>query len=135
MLLTKKEKIYNINMKNQKKEERNMNVYNTANKLAEELKNSEEYINFKMAKQYINLNPDLKEKIDNFEKIRYEEQIKLINTGKQEEEQLRKVQAVYEELIEIEEVKKYFDAELKFNILLADVNKIITESVKDVLIN
>lgn len=112
-----------------------MNVYDVANKLAEELKNSEEYINFKMAKQYINLNPELKEKIEEFEKIRYEEQMKLINTGKQEEEKLKEVQKLYEELIEIEEIKKYFDAELKFNILLADVNKIITEAVKDVIIN
>ena len=32
-----------------------------------------------------------------------------------------------------EEVKEYFDLEVKFNVMLADVNKIIAESVKDVL--
>ena len=30
-------------------------------------------------------------------------------------------------------VKKYFEAEFKFSILLADINKIIAESVEDVL--
>ena len=30
-------------------------------------------------------------------------------------------------------VKEYFDAEVKFNVLLADVNKIIGDAVKDVL--
>ena len=112
-----------------------MNVYDKANNLAEALKNSEEYINFKIAKQYITLNPELKEKVDKFEKARYEGQMSLIKTGIQDQEFLKNAQEIYEEIIEIEEIKKYFDAELKFNILLADVNKIITESVKDVILN
>ena len=32
-----------------------------------------------------------------------------------------------------EEIKKYFDAEIQFNVMIADVNKIIAEAVKDVL--
>ena len=43
------------------------------------------------------------------------------------------IQNLYTELIEIPEIKKYFDAEFKFNILLGDVNKIISEAVKDVI--
>ena len=41
-----------------------MNVYDTANRLAAEIKNSEEYVNFKMAKQAIALKADLKKQID-----------------------------------------------------------------------
>ena len=41
-----------------------MNVYDTANRLAGEIKNSEEYVNFKMARQAINLNTSLKEKMN-----------------------------------------------------------------------
>ena len=33
-----------------------MNVYDTANRLASEIKQSEEYMNYKMAKQALNLN-------------------------------------------------------------------------------
>ena len=40
-----------------------MNVYDTANKLAEEIKQSEEFITYQMAKQAINLNFELKSKI------------------------------------------------------------------------
>ena len=36
-----------------------MNVYDTANRLAGEIKNSEEYANYKMAKQTLNLNHSL----------------------------------------------------------------------------
>ena len=110
-----------------------MIVYDTANKLATEIKASEEYINYKMAKQAINLNIELKKKIDEFEKARYEEQLEMMQTGKENEEKMKKVQDLYAELIEIEEARKYFDSELKFNILIGDVNKIIAESVKDVI--
>ena len=41
-----------------------MNIYDTANRLAQELKQSEEYVNYKMAKESLSLNPDLKKKIE-----------------------------------------------------------------------
>lgn len=110
-----------------------MNIYDTANRLASEIKQSEEYTNYKMAKELINLKPELKQKIDEFEKARYEAQISSMQTGKQDDEKVKKMQKLYVELIQIEEVKKYFDAELKFNVILADVNKIIGETVKDLM--
>lgn len=110
-----------------------MNVYDTANRLAQEIKTSEEYNNFKMAKQAINLNADLKSKIDEFQKIRYEAQIIAMQTGKNDEEKMKKIQEMYLELMENSDAKKFFEAETKFNILFADVNKIIGESIKDVM--
>ena len=110
-----------------------MNIYDTANKLASEIKTSEEYVNFKMAREVINLRPDLKEEIGKFEQLRYEVQISQMQTGKIDEEKMKQIQDMYASIIEIDEIKKYFDAELKFNVMLADVNKIIGESIKDVL--
>ena len=112
-----------------------MNVYDTVNQLASELKNSEEYVNYKMAKQVINMNMEFKKKIQEFEKARYEVQILEMQTGKRDEEKLNQVQEMYKELIEFEEIRKYFDAELKFNVLLGDVNKIISEAVKDIFMD
>ena len=110
-----------------------MNIYDTANRLASEIKNSEEYINYKMAKETIKLKPELQEKIKEFEKARYDAQISAIQTGKDDEEKVKKMQELYINLVAIDEVKKYFDAEIKFNVILADVNKIIGEAVKDIL--
>ena len=110
-----------------------MNVYDTANKLASEIKNSNEYLEFKKIKEEINLNSELKEKIKEFEKNRYQVQMMAMQTGEPNEEMYKKVQEEYMELIKNEKVMKYFDAELKFNVLLADVNKIIGESVRDVI--
>ena len=75
----------------------------------------------------------LKNEIEEFEKLRYQTQIHVMQTGKNDEEMLKKMQQMYAKLIEQQEAKKYFDAENKFNILIADVNKIIGESVKDLL--
>ena len=110
-----------------------MNVYDTANRLAAEIKQSEEYANYKMAKQALNLNIDLKEKMMEFEKARYEVQLEMMQTGKQNEEKYKKMQDLYAELIENEEAKRFFEAETKFNVVIADVNKIIGEAVRDVI--
>ena len=110
-----------------------MNVYDTANRLAQEIKQSEEYMNYKMAKQALNLNTSLKEKMAEFEKARYETQLQMMQTGKQDEEKYKKVQELYSDLIEIDDAKKFFDAETKFNVIIADVNKIIGEAIRDVM--
>lgn len=110
-----------------------MNVYDTANKLAQEIKQSEEFLTYQMAKQAINLNFELKQKIDEFEKARYEAQIVALQTGKDDENKMKHVQALYGELIQNEEASRYFDAEMKFNLLIADVNRIIGEAVQSLI--
>ena len=110
-----------------------MNVYDTANKLAQEIKQSEEYAKYKSAKEDINANVEIKNKIDEFEKERYEAQIIALQTGKDDEAKMRHVQELYGELIRSEEAMKFFDAEMKFNILIADVNKIIGQVVQDAM--
>ena len=110
-----------------------MNVYDTANQLASEIRQSEEYVNYKMAREALALNPDLKKKIGEFEVARYDAQLTQMQTGKEDVEKTNKMKELYAELIQIDDAKKYFDAEMKFNILLTDVNKIIGEAVRDVL--
>ena len=110
-----------------------MNIYDTLNKLAQELKESEEYINYKNAKQTVSLNPDLNIKIKEFEKKRYESQMQLMQTGQRDEKEFEHIQKMYEKLIENQEAKMYFEAEARFNLLMADINKTIGDSVKDVI--
>ena len=110
-----------------------MNIYDTANLLANEIKKSEEYYNYKMAKESINLNNELKEKIKKFEMVRYDVQLSAMQNGKNDEEKYKKMQDLYVELIEYPEAKSYFEAETKFNIVIADINKIIGDAIKDLM--
>lgn len=110
-----------------------MKVYDKANELAKDLKDSEEYLAYKKVKEEVCKNPELKSKIEEFEKIRYEAQVMAIQGGQQDAEKMKKLQEMYDILLKEPKIKDYFDKEVRFNVLLADVNKIIGEAVKDVL--
>lgn len=110
-----------------------MNVYDTANRLAQEIRQSEEYIKYKERKDEISQDPNLKKEVEEFEKLRYEVQLLEYTGEKKDEEKNKKLEAMYKILVEKSVIKEYFDLEVKFNIMIADVNKIIAESIKDVL--
>lgn len=110
-----------------------MNVYDTVNKLAQEIKDSEEYKNFKKYKNLVKADTELENKMKQFEELRYETQIAAMQGKKPEEDKEKELQTVYTELLSKENVKEYFDAEFKFNVLIADVNKIIGEAIQDVI--
>ena len=110
-----------------------MEVYDNANNLAKAIKNSKEYTEYKQVKQELFIDLKLKDQVEEFEKIRYEEQLLAMQGEKQSEEKMAKLQELYKILVQNPKVKDYFDKEVRFNVMIADVNKIIGESIKDVL--
>jgi len=110
-----------------------MYVYDEANNLAKAIQQSKEYLEYKKIKEEVAVIPDLKNKIDEFEKIRYEVQVMSFQGEKQDENKMKKLQEMYDILMKEQKIKEYFDIEVRFNIMLADINKIISESVKDLL--
>ena len=109
-----------------------MYVYDQANILAKAIQESKEYKEYENAKKEVEAIPEMKKKIDEFEKIRYDVQVMSFQ-GKEDQEKMKKLQEMYDILNKDPKVKEYFDIEVRFNIMLADVNKIISESVKDLL--
>ena len=110
-----------------------MATYDKAHELAKAIKESSEYLKYKELKDKVEQNAELKTKIDEFEKIRYEVQVLTMKKEAQDPEKMKKLQELYQILIENAEIKEFFDAQVAFNVMLADVNKIIAETVKDVL--
>lgn len=110
-----------------------MEVYDNANNLAKAIKNSKEYQEYKQIKEELFVDPKLKDQVEEFEKIRYEEQLLAMQGEKQSEEKMAKLQELYKILVQNPKVKDYFDKEVRFNVMIADVNKIIGEAIKDVL--
>ena len=110
-----------------------MKVYDKCHELAQAIKESTEYTEFKEIKKYVYGELNLKDKVEEFEKIRYEEQLLAMQGEKQNEEKMKRLQELYQILIQEPVVKDYFEKEVKFNLMIADVNKIIGESIKDVL--
>ena len=110
-----------------------MNVYDTVNKLAQEIKDSDEFKNYKKYKELVKSNQEVSELINKFESLRYELQISAMQGIEVNKDKEKELQDIYTNLLAKDNVKEYFDAEFKFNILLADVNKIIGDAVKEVL--
>lgn len=110
-----------------------MQVYDTANRLAQEIRESEEYKSYKRLKDEIQNDFDKKKKIEEFEKLRYEIQLMTYTGEEKNEEKAKKLEEMYATLVENKDIKEYFDLEVKFNVMIADINKIIAEAIKDVL--
>ncbi len=110
-----------------------MNVYDTANRLAYEIQQSDEYKNYKKLKDSIMKDANLKQKVEEFEKLRYDVQLMQYTGEDKDEEKTKKLEEMYAMLVQDNQIKEYFDLEVKFNVMIADVNKIIAEAIKDVL--
>lgn len=110
-----------------------MNIYDTANKLAAELKQTDEYKAYKNSKQQIESNAEVKSKIDEFDKLRVEAQKAMLKGEANENELSVKLQNLYTELYQNEIAKNYLEAEMRFSVMVTDINKIISEAIKDVI--
>lgn len=65
--------------------------------------------------------------------MRYKIQVETMQGSGNATEAKQMLQEKYAELLKDEEIKKYFDTEIQFNVMIADVNRIIAEAIKDVL--
>ena len=110
-----------------------MNIYDTANKLAAELKQTDEYKAYKDSKQQIESNAEVKSKIDEFDKLRVEAQKAMLKGEANANELSVKLQNLYTELYQNEIAKNYLEAEMRFSVMVTDINKIISEAIKDVI--
>lgn len=110
-----------------------MNIYDTANKLAAELKQTDEYKAYKNSKQQIESNAEVKSKIDEFDKLRVEAQKAMLKGEQNANELSVKLQNLYTELYQNEIAKNYLEAEMRFSVMVTDINKIISEAIKDVI--
>ena len=110
-----------------------MKIYDDAHKLAKQIRESKEYKEYKELKENIESNPVKKAQVEEFEHLRYKIQVETMQGSGAATESKQMLQEKYAELLKDEEIKKYFDTEIQFNVMIADVNKIIAEAIKDVL--
>ena len=65
-----------------------MLVYDKAHELASAIKQSKTYLEYRDLKEKIFQNPELKGKIEEFEKIRYEVQVLTVRANEQDQEKI-----------------------------------------------
>ena len=104
-----------------------MNIYDTANNLAREIRESDLFKKLKDAKESI---------YEEFDKLKVEVQLMEIKQQNHEEvnqeDKRIKMAKLYNTLIANKDIKEYFDLQVQFNQMMIDINKIIADVVKDV---
>ena len=113
-----------------------MNIYDTANNLAREIRESEVFKKLKNAKDMIYSDPEKKDLVEEFDKLKVEVQLMEIKQQNHEEvnqeDKRVKLAKLYNTLISNKDIKEYFDSQAQLNQMMIDINKIIGDVVKDV---
>ncbi len=106
-----------------------MNPYDKARELAQALKNSEEFVEYKKLKDKVMANESYKERIEDFRDKVLQHQVKEME-GKASEEDKEKLVALSQALTINPEIAEFMMAEAKFFVIYEDIIKIIGEAVE-----
>lgn len=107
-----------------------MSTYDKAHELANSLKTSKEFNDFKEAKAEIEKDAKTKEMVYDFKKKQFELQTEQFTGKEPDKEKVANLHNLYNILIVNPQISKYFEAEYRFSQMISDVYKIIGESVE-----
>lgn len=108
-----------------------MSVYNTATKLASEIRNSKEYKDFVEHMKIIKGDKNNEYLLSEYKKVGYNLQYATMNNKKLDKKAIKKLEDIQNKIRYNENIYNYLLAEEKFNIMMDSINKIIAEAVKE----
>ena len=110
-----------------------MNFYDKVHEMVRCFKETNEF------KEYIKLKNELKSDLDAYNKLKdfkdkqKKYQLEYIDGKKQSKESLDQMQNLYSLVIQNETSRKLLENEMKINVMLADMQKIIGDALKDII--
>jgi cell fate (sporulation/competence/biofilm development) regulator YlbF (YheA/YmcA/DUF963 family) len=107
----------------------NMSVLDQAKTLAEAIKSSDEYTNYKSIKEGLYKDDAIVGPLSLFEAKQANLQRMQMLGEELNEDELNDAQELFKELNENDSVKAYFEAEFKLNQLMAEVSKILGDAM------
>lgn len=110
-----------------------MNFYDKVHEMVRALKETEEYKEFLKLKEDVKSKTDKMKMLKDFKAKQREAQMIYMQTGKPEEEKQKELENLYSILIHDENIRKMFECEMKLDVMLADMQKIVAEGIKDVI--
>jgi len=108
-----------------------MNFHDKIYELIKSLKETNEYQNFLNLKNEIRKNSEVYEKLKEFKEKQQEQHIKYLNAEKITEQEIQEMQDMYAILVQNEPCRQLFETEMRINQLLADMQKILANGIKD----
>ncbi len=110
-----------------------MNFYDKIHELTRALKETNEY------KEYMELKKELKKDekkynmVKDFKDKQRDHQVKYINGQTVSKEEQESMQNLYSILIQDEKIRKLLECEMKIDVFLADMQKIMGEAIKEIV--
>lgn len=105
------------------------NVYDQTHALAKAIKESEEYKTYLSKKDIVYSNEKNKEMVENFRQKIFDLQMQEVSGEEINQEEIEKIGKLEEVLMLNPAIKDFFTAEMRFSILIQDVNNIIEEAI------
>ncbi|GGG26542.1 YlbF family regulator [Paenibacillus abyssi] len=109
-----------------------MNVYDKAYELAKAMRESQEVADLKTARQAVEADSDAKRMLDDFRDRQNGLQQKMMSGEEPSESDIETMNKLYEVLSLNPVISGLFEAERRFSIVFDDVNKIISDALKNV---
>lgn len=106
-----------------------MNVYEEAHNLAQAVKESEEYKQFRYLSSVVEQKPELAEKLKEFQRLQTEQQAKQLTGEQISQEVLQQVQEMYQILAADPSAAQYLQAAARFSLMMSDVAKILGDAI------
>lgn len=110
-----------------------MNFYDKIHELVKVLKETGEYTEYIKKKAEIKQDEDKSKKIKDFRDKQREQQIKMMSGGTITEEEKQAMQQIYSVLITDPQIVEFFQSEIKLDVMLADMQKILAEGMQDIV--
>lgn len=110
-----------------------MNFYDKVHELVRALKDSDEYKNYIELKEKLKKDEKNYEMLKNFKKKQEEHQLNYINGKEMTEEEQKNMQNLYSIIIQNDNIRKLLEYEMKLNVMLADMNKIVGDGLKEII--
>lgn len=110
-----------------------MNFYDKVHEMMRNLKETSEYKEFIDAKNKVKENKELSNKIVAFRELQKAEQMKYIKGQATDDTSKAKLSEMYADIVKDELGVRFFQTEIKLDVMLADMQKIISEGIQDVV--
>lgn len=108
-----------------------MAIYETATKLANEIKNSKEYIQFKKYMKEIKNDPDSEKLLIEYKLSQAKVQNFIINNSKEKKKSLSKFESLQRKVLNNKKINKYLNSEQQFTNMMNNINQILAQAVEN----
>ncbi|ANZ99574.1 YlbF family regulator [Carnobacterium divergens] len=107
------------------------NIYDTANQLEKDLRETDAYVALKAAYDAVKANPEANEMFQEFQGIQVKLQQKQMSGEEILEEEIKEAQEMAMKTGENETIKNLMEAEQKLSLLIDDINRIIMSPIQE----